>query len=355
VSAAIISVVAVVVGAVFTGVATDIIQRRRRRSAGRAAALAIAAELDLLASKLDSATAARGKEVASAAAVEEPDAAAVEEPDAAAVEEPDAAAVEEPDAVAVIAPGWWVGVPPTNAWNSSFEPLAAVAPRELIRTVAKAYGQAESWQAERELAGDHPPPPSEANIRDLKKDVQLAEGARDDLNLFATGGRWRKALRWTPDTPGWRRALTTWVPAFLATLAFVAFLAAPRDDINAQTVARAVERAYGPKSIAECDHVANHWSCSAFTLPLTRTACLSGEVHPPTGVSPSTVAAHGPLGGCVLSPPKHVTVVDLGDDLLLTPGDRERGRNRGEMTEPATQHSLIWKAWRVFWGQSPNG
>lgn len=313
VSAAIIGAVAVIVGAVFTGVASDIIERRKRRSAGRAAALAIAAELDLLASKLDSAAAPGDEQAADADATHEL--------------------------------GWWVGVPPISAWRSSFDALAAVAPRELIRFVATAYGQAESWQAERGQAGDLPP--NAAQVVQLKKDVELAERARDDLNLFATASGWRKALRWTPDEPGWRKAVR-WTPALLAISAFAIFLAVPRDDINTQTVATAVEQAYGPMSVAECDQVVSHWSCSVFTLAFPRAVCLSGFM-------PRTVAASTAHPPCALSAPKRATVVDLGDQLLITPGDRERGRNRRAWTEPTTERSLLWKAWRVFRGLSPNG
>jgi hypothetical protein len=324
VTAAVVGAIGVILGALLGGVASDAVERRKVRVAGRAAARAIGAELALAASKLGSATApseeASGPAAGGAGAT---------------------APVEEP--------GWWLGVPSTRAWEARFDALAAIAPKEVIEDLATAYAQIESWKSQRQQATESWP--SQAQVDELKKDVVLVVDAKRTLETFVSASRFQRATRWTPDVAPWRVIVFRWVPALLVVVALGAVLLVPRDDVNAQTVAAAVEKGEGPHALAECDRVMDHWSCSVLTTVGARDRCLSGGV-----VASSAVPAAAIATACqTLGPPQSVTVVDTGDRLIITPGEKERSQNRNRFSEAAMTRSLIVRAWRALWGKSPNG
>lgn len=151
VTVAVVGLIGVIVGTLLGGVASDIVERRKRRAAGRAAARVIAAELDIVANKLNSA-AAPAEQSRTTARVDAGGTTPVEEP------------------------GWWIGVPPTRAWEAHFDALASICPAELLKEVAAAYAQIESWKVERDNSTTDP---TQSAIRRIEERCRCGRGGTD--------------------------------------------------------------------------------------------------------------------------------------------------------------------------------
>jgi hypothetical protein len=107
---ALIGLVGVVIGALLSGVISDLLDRRKQRTAALSAARAIVTELRVARAKLGSVT------------------------------------------MPVRTPSWWVGTPVLTAWQGQLSLLAARAPAWVVDATANAYAKIESWVGEREEA-----------------------------------------------------------------------------------------------------------------------------------------------------------------------------------------------------------
>jgi hypothetical protein len=274
VATAAIGFLGVVVGALLAGVLTDVIERRNQRRASQAAATALIRELGVASAKLESAT------------------------------------------KAVATPGWWVGTPVTSVWRTQAAALASTASEKVFNDVAHAYAEIETWAGEREKAGDRGTPPSHEQISEIKASLEQIATAKASVEGFIDS------------PPGYERRkraqLGTVVVVLAATAAFVVMLLLPRTNVNAATVASAVESVEGRMTLAECDRASDHWVCTVDPLAQPLNECASGAVRQ------GAVAALGsfvPTGCDTRGPPAQDTVDVVGNSLLIytTPGAAERG------------------------------
>jgi hypothetical protein len=310
-TAALVGLIGVIVGGLLGGVASDIVERRVRRRSADAAGRVIAAELALAYARLNG---------------------------------------------AADAGEWWSGTLPTAAWRDHFAALAAEAPDDLIGELATAYALLESWNDEGESARVANTNPA---TEDFRKDAVTARQAKEALVRFTRAG----------DDSGARKLVLSTAAVAIAVAAFVlgVVLLVPRPNVNADTVAAAVEEAYGPRSLAECDPAADDWACTVYPLAQDRSACLSAN----TRASPLTVAsaeAADTTDSCAASQtatPEKVSVARSGEDLVFyevpppkkTAGQAERDiiRSRPDRTHAQPERSLVGRAWRQLWGLRANG
>lgn len=154
---AIVGLVGVVIGALLSGVAQDLVERRKQHVSTRAAARAIGEELTIAANKVSSATKAAEH------------------------------------------PGWWSGTVVTRIWEDRFDALAAGISEELLAEVTRAYALIDSWNAEKAAA-------KQAGRTELTAS-EVAELTTDSKQLETTSGTLGNAMRPNPKTARQLRAV----------------------------------------------------------------------------------------------------------------------------------------------------
>jgi hypothetical protein len=300
-TAAIIGLVGVLIGAVLGGITSDLLERRKQRASALAAARAIATELRVAYAKLESAT------------------------------------------LPVQSPGWWVGTPVTTAWQSQLSLIAAKAPGEVIDEAAKAYAQIDSWIAERESAREagigQPSAEQHAELKRLLGKLQTAITLLDRFVREPPGKKRREGVRIAI------AATTT-----LAALAVLTMLFLPRADVTAGTVAASVERLEGPNSFAECDRVGSHWNCEVTPLAAPRRSC--GASAATSDVAAVRAVALVPTCGA-RGPPVSETVDKVGSQLIVHAGPSGAERSLIDSLRPTPEPSDNWflRAWRALWDE----
>jgi hypothetical protein len=300
-TAAIIGLLGVVVGALLSGVASDLLERRKRRATALAAARAIATELRVAHAKFESAT----KPVRS--------------------------------------PSWWVGIPVTTAWQGQLSLLAAKAPNKVVDETARAYAQIESWIGERDAANAAgATAPSDQQRTELNALLGNLETAIVLLDCFVSsppGKRRREVIR-----------IAISAAVVLTVFAFLTMLFLPRADVTASTVAAAVERLEGPSSFVECDRAGSHWDCDVTHLSRPRRLC--GVTADMAEVAALTSVVRESNCGS-RAPPVHETVDKIGNELAVhaTPGSAERSAIGALRLTPESKDNLFLRVWRALWDE----
>lgn len=272
-------------------------------------------------------------------------------------------------------PAWWVGMLPTGARQAHFADLAARAPDDTIEEVATAYALIESWNAERDVIGaqtvasaralavalrpgDAASPededaPTPAQITELSANAASVEHAREKLREFLTAppGALGRAVRRNSGA--------------LALITLIAVLLVPLHNVNAETVAAALEKSYGDTTLAECDRAADDWECGLYTLDRPRSRCLMRAA-----ASSPVEDAHAKARCGKPGKPKHVNVDDTGANLVVyetarqaertTAGEAERRQHapkhaRAARTLDSPVRSLARRIGRYFSGRSATG
>lgn len=258
-NAAILGLIGVVFGAVFTTVLNLMLERRQRLKRAKDASRLMVNELSAAEIKVTSAV--RSPPTSRAAAGEPP--------------------------------GWWLGDLDVAALTAYKSDLLTVASDGLLRTVASAYAICVSLNDEHAAAKKSDAGPQ----GDLQASAAALATAREMLETapkLRTLKPWQQAVRW---------AGVLAVPVLVLLLALGA-LFAPRADVNATTVASALQSQLGPGALVECHPSADEWACSAYGLservpcPAARTLSFAAGDAPAALVMPTPVSPE-----CAISPP----------------------------------------------------
>jgi hypothetical protein len=243
---AIFGLIGVAVGAVFTTVLNLVLERRQRLKRAKLASRLIATELSDAKAKVTS---------------------AVQSP------APSRAAEGEP-------PGWWLGDLDVAAWTAYKSDLLTMASHELLRTLASAYAICVSLNDDHAAARKTDAAPQE----DLQADAATLGTA---IGVLENAPKLRP-LKWWQETVRWTVGLA--VPGLVLVLALGA-LFAPRADVNATTVASALQSQLGSGALVTCRPRADEWACRAYGLsarvacPAARTLSFAAEDSPAVLVS----------------------------------------------------------------------
>lgn len=321
--AALIGLIGIAVGAVLGGVVNLSVEASKRRKLAYAAGQLIAAELDVVMRRMASSKSSSGAQ-------------------------------------------WWSGELPSEAWKAHMSELATCAPvrraaegeedaaADLPAKLSKIYALIGRWDVVRTSTGTTsmiegraalPPPPVEA---DLDSDIERIRSVRSELLSYVNGlaGPRRVAIQ--------RQITIATVIVILSS--FVGLMLVPRFDVNATTVASALETRLGSSELVDCESSGDHWACTDYHLSEPRSACLTAPVassnQSSSGIlSVGLIRQAAPCGQSGM--PTLYEVVQNGSELICSPAQREQNVIRAAINPvPVPKKNSLARAWDWLRGRS---
>jgi hypothetical protein len=301
-TAALLGLAGVIVGALLGGVIEIEVERRRRSSQAQVAARLIDGDLEVAAAQLSSAIPEEGQ------------------------------------------PTWWQIDLPTADWRVNVKDLGFAARGDLVANVIRAFAILEGLEIDREKADGAP------NPGELKSHLEKIQSVRKQLSRALEGG----ALRAPQFTVKVAAALTLFLVLFGLALAA---LAVSRPHLSATSIAAKLEQRLGPSSLADCDSSRGDWSCTVSELSRTRESCnvSSGARRTAARVAaPRVLADSAQPKKCREKVHWKVNIGRDQDHLVATmsasdartAGARARAALAGAITEP--KDSLLARAWNAL-------
>jgi hypothetical protein len=262
--AAVIGLIGLIAGAIVTGFLNLVLGEREKRARARVAAQLITDELTAADKKLVSAIDATLQ----------------------------APAAEDGERIGF---GWWLGDLPVDAMREFQPDLATSASPGLRKMLASAYRICVSRNDEHAAARTTPAGPK----GDLQEDRQSLEKVRQQLEAAPKLRAPSQKLRAT-------RRIAALIVSILVLALVLAALLVPRPDVNAATVASALQSRLGHDALVECSPRGSEWSCRDYSLS-AKVACpaaLSSFSAPKSGRTVlAVVLTADPACAAVMPPP----------------------------------------------------
>lgn len=156
---------------------------------------------------------------------------------------------------------WWSGVLPPVRVPDRFDELAAAASGDQLTAIQQIPDLIAYWNSQQK---DRPP-----DLQKLREDFILLRRARrwlNDLLIYAFLHRWKSPVR---------RILA--LAYFIVVAVFVVALVVPREVVNSETVADAVQTSLGSHWLANCNPAGGRWVCAEHHLSLNRSSCTQTD------------------------------------------------------------------------------
>jgi hypothetical protein len=309
-TAAIIGLIGVVVGALLGGLTNAWVERRKRSAQAEAAGRIIAGDFEIAEKQLGS-------------------------------------AIEE-DGTTV----WWLGDLPTEGWKTNVKDLALAAPPNILRNVTRAYGILESHNLDlRAAKGQGGPDADELAIsKGSITDTRVELESRLDSGSLRTPTRTTKAML---------IAVVVFLGLLVAGASLLGAVINSHPDVNATSVAAALENRLGPNALADCDPSGGDWKCTVYRLAGPRSTCAltAAALRTSAARSRALASAKPPARDCRETAQQRINVTrDSGQLFASKPlsGRREAGkRARAALAGaigPLPARSPIDRAWDWLFG-----
>jgi hypothetical protein len=315
VTAALVGLLGITVGALLGGLVNYEVELRKRRATAKAAGLLISNELTIVLAKMSS-------------------------------------AVKSGD--------WWQGALPTKAWDTHVHELALEVPDRVLSDLTAAYGSIARWNADSPIGSGSPedddrrglpvtipaappsvpappppdpatPPPPPFDLGRLQKALEGIETAKGSVDQAV---RWLVPLRVEQAARRWSMLIAAVAAVVALVLGVVALAsAAVSEDVvaNEQAVAAALRAELDPEMLVDCDARDDDWRCVVHELSEPRESCLAGAGGSSAAREPGgqRLAAAGQTPRCEIEPPVTYEADRDGNEVTFVPSaaDLEEDEN----------------------------